>query len=76
MPGTNDMNELKPCPFCGSRAYTLIGANYKDEEVYSVECGEENLEEPEDSMDACILQGTKYYYEAQDAIDAWNKRVP
>jgi len=64
------MNELKPCPFCGGEAEIIGGPEdwhptYDDPDSgghpYAVvcECG-------------CGMYAA--YYDAQQAIDAWNRR--
>lgn len=59
------MNELKPCPFCGSEA-TI---NHKVVlETWIVECS--NI-----SCPASYMIGYDYDTE-EEAIEAWNKRVP
>lgn len=59
------MENLKPCPFCGSKAFVaeIIGINT----LYAVFC-------PADE-DYCIKPSTKYYKTREEAINAWNRRA-
>lgn len=54
-------NELKPCPFCGGRAYLSERMNGG----YYVEC---------ESIGGCLAESGKYDTKGQ-AIEAWNRRV-
>ena len=57
------MNELKPCPFCGGEAKTIIseGGDYT-EDLYWIVC-------------KCCEAETSTYYTDEDATEAWNRRV-
>lgn len=54
-------NELKPCPFCGGRAYLSERMNGG----YYVEC---------ESINGCLAESGNYDTRGQ-AIEAWNRRV-
>lgn len=54
-------NELKPCPFCGGRAYLSERMNGG----YYVEC---------ESIGGCLAESGNYDTEEQ-AVEAWNRRV-
>ena len=59
------MNKLKPCPFCGSRAFMR---NEKGQigTIHRVYCGNEDCPvEPE----------THWYWRKEEAIEAWNRRA-
>ncbi len=53
--------DLKPCPFCGSRAIMHIDSGY----LYYIECI--NL--------ACVARDTRWFKSEIEAIEAWNKRI-
>lgn len=57
--------ELKPCPFCGGKAFVhhVIGG-YRD--LYRVHCGNE---------DCPTETATKWQWKKEQAIEAWNRRV-
>ena len=55
------MDELKPCPFCGSKDSGILTTSY-DGYWFAVFC--EN----------CMVQTRKCRQE-KDAIEAWNRRV-
>ena len=60
-------NELKACPFCGSKAQLDSRDNGNNENWYSVVCS--NL------MCRCGACNTEYSYKNEEvAIIAWNKR--
>ena len=54
--------ELKPCPFCGGRAY--IGS--WDFYAWFVECGKYKCP---------VIPQTREYKRESDAIKAWNRRA-
>lgn len=58
--------ELKPCPFCGSKAelYHDQSSDYPCNWTYAVQCTD---------RDNCWIQGGNFKTE-QEAIAAWNKR--
>lgn len=58
------MTEIKPCPFCGRRAFTRRRpGNMAD--VFYVYCGNSSCEvEPQ----------THAYFTRERAIEAWNRR--
>ena len=62
--------EVKPCPFCGSTK--ISGYETKEEDLsrllimFSLCC--------DNFQGGCGIR-TAYYCTAQDAINAWNKRV-
>ena len=53
------MNEIKPCPFCGSKAYTNHSSKGWAIECSGEECG------------AC----QEYFKQKDDVIKAWNSRI-
>ncbi len=57
-------DRLKPCPFCGADAERMSHENYKAE-VYYIRC----------SNDGCRCGETKHYWNEEDAVKAWNRRV-
>ena len=62
------MNELKPCPFCGSTVYLLdVATQPSGIELWDVYCANHQ----------CYLSGgTNNMYETrQMAIEAWHTRV-
>ena len=58
------MAELKPCPFCGGRAFCRWTDEGMEKESYLfyVEC------------DNCYIT-TTYFYDKEKAIEAWNRRA-
>ena len=56
-------DKLKPCPFCGYRAF--IGKS-GDKHWFRVYCGLENC---------AVNPATKYYNRKEYAIEVWNRRV-
>ena len=63
------MEELKPCPFCGGEALLQTLSNIYDN-YYKICCTGEN------DSDCAGLGLDNYYETEQDAVAAWNKRVP
>ena len=57
-------NELKPCPFCGWRAF--IGKTKSEHPYYWVYCGLENCS---------VNPKTKAFNRKEYAIEVWNRRV-
>jgi Lar family restriction alleviation protein len=61
------MKELKPCPFCGGKAYS---STYKNDQqtVFSIGC----------NTNGCIMENghEMWYASPETAIDAWNTRIP
>jgi len=69
-----DLNELKPCPFCGGKAkledHRLIWVvNCEKCEVAMLG---ERAPEPEDEEDEDSID---WYYYKKSAVTAWNRRV-
>ena len=58
------MTDLKPCPFCGSKPEWSSHRNYKAA-VYYIRCPNPD----------CMSAETKHYWNEEDAIKAWNRRV-
>lgn len=56
-------NELKPCPFCGSKKLCVSFDDYNNSIVYCRKCGAEG---PKIDRGPC--------YE-DEAIEAWNRRA-
>ena len=56
-------DDLKPCPFCGSRGATVIGSIH-DSIYYQIMCV--NLQ--------CEIK-TRRYHTRMEAKDSWNRRV-
>lgn len=62
------MIELKPCPFCGSKAQSDYILNGNNRRWYSVICV--------NSKCRCGVFNTEYgYFNAEDATEAWNRRA-
>ena len=58
-------NELKPCPFCGKKAYVAQRKRIAGDR-FSVMC----------SNKTCIAsEPQKYYYARYEAVENWNRRV-
>ena len=55
------MNELKPCPFCGSEAILRVDSGY----LFYIQCM--NL--------ACTARDTRWFKSEEEAIKAWNSRI-
>ena len=54
-------DELRNCPFCGSKAHLIVLDHYRE---FYVTCGRQN----------CVEQ--KHCYKSmKSAIEAWNRRV-
>ena len=53
------MNDLKPCPFCGSQILFLERTETNKCYIACVECGSRSGN----------------YWTKQDAIEAWNRRI-
>lgn len=51
--------KLKPCPFCGGKAYI----DNCDGIIYMVGCND------------CCCEIVEYFYSASEAVEAWNDRV-
>ena len=60
------MAELKPCPFCGGRAFVKNSGVYAAGFAYRVYCGNE---------DCKIEPKTHAYFQREQAIEAWNRRA-
>jgi len=61
------MNELKPCPFCGSEAFATYKTGDDDIRRHSVHC-----------RDRCGAQmGSRFvgHYSEESAVKAWNLRA-
>ena len=57
-------NELKPCPFCGSKRLYVSERNYFGEKSATVTCV------------YCHISQTGSEYETkEEAIEAWNRRT-
>ena len=54
------MSELKPCPFCGSKAEV-----YEECEMVKIRC----------SSYMCQASVNGWHDEVEDAIEAWNRRA-
>lgn len=70
------MPELKPCPFCGS---TDIGMNKRIEENLVMRNGKFKVQTCSDRYQIKCRNcpcGTYYAFYLEDAVEAWNKRVP
>ena len=59
------MAELKPCPFCGGRAF-IHKSNTPLGTFYFAHCGNE---------DCPIEPKTHSKYKREHAVEAWNRRV-
>lgn len=57
------MAELKPCPFCGGRAWTNEHTCIKGPTYYTVHCT------------GCGISDLKHHKSADDATEAWNRRA-
>ena len=58
------MSELKPCPFCGSKAILeTFTTAFEKVPRYRVRC------------EKCFCQTNWDYFEADEVIEAWNRRV-
>ena len=58
------MDKLKPCPFCGGKAYVRTHIYYGGfSHTYCVQCH------------ICGAQGSQFYDTEKDAIEAWNRRI-
>lgn len=68
------MDELKPCPFCGSAAMPLFEDG--DMEGYSIVCSSDGNPLAMDSPAHRCPMATFGYKEPKDAIAAWNRRAP
>ena len=59
-------NELKPCPFCGSKAQRGIVTHSYGHKMYYIEC----------SNRGCLISPTTIAYATKGAdARAWNRRV-
>lgn len=54
-------NELKPCPFCGGKAYVARDFEISSWTVFFVRC-------------ICCLVRTNLFLTKSEAISAWNRR--
>lgn len=59
------MEKLKPCPFCGGKAYVQIHIFDGVPETYGVLC----------ANGKCYTSGWQFYDTAEEAIEAWNRRA-
>ncbi len=57
-------DDLKPCPFCGSRGATSIGATSRGTIYYQILCVNQQ----------CHIKARRYRTRVE-AKDAWNRRV-
>jgi len=58
------MSELKPCPFCGGKAYFYnYDKGYEENNYFMIWC------------DNCECAETPQFKTEQEAIFAWNKRA-
>lgn len=57
-------DDLKPCPFCGSRGATVFGVTNKGIEFFQILCVNQQ----------CYIK-TRRYHTRTEAKDSWNKRV-
>lgn len=56
------MNELKPCPFCGSTDIKVHGPYFIEDRYVMVKCNDCNC-------------NTAIYKTVDQAVEAWNRRV-
>lgn len=68
-----DINELKPCPFCGGKVRTTIYSG-ETATVYYIECEgcKALMGNPRPLRSA--LRGKLYFDNLSELVDAWNKR--
>lgn len=61
-----EKNNIKNCPFCGSKAELMIRTGQSDKEYYDVKC----------TKKGCYLEeGADWYFDTkQEVVDLWNKR--
>ena len=60
------MTELKPCPFCGSKAWRTVWYNAALKPMYKISCPNE----------ACGIQPfTDYVTDEEVVVKEWNRRV-
>ncbi len=62
------MNDLKPCPFCGSEAFATYKTDDRDIRRHSVHC-----------LGRCGAQmggSLVTHYSEESAVNAWNRRAP
>ena len=57
-------DDLKPCPFCGSRGATAIGSTNRGTTYYQILCVNQQ----------CHIE-TRRYRTRMEAKDMWNRRV-
>ena len=57
--------ELKPCPFCGGKAF-FFSKRYAIGKTYNAYCGNE---------DCAVGPRTRAYFEKEKAAEAWNRRA-
>ena len=79
------MTELKPCPFCGSKAYFERWSSGKNESgaaTYSfyIRCEKCGLYFPKTAFSVLVeitneLKVSADFSEAEKAIEAWNRRA-
>lgn len=55
--------KLKPCPFCGRKAWIIDTGNYYPRAFYRIVC-----------QSCCTMQG-KLYDTQEESIEAWNRRA-
>lgn len=60
------MEDLKPCPFCGGKAFSVKHVVDNREPDYYVECGT-------DGCQMCL--GGLCYQTEEESIAAWNRRA-
>ena len=58
------MEKLKPCQFCGGKAYVQSHIFDGVPETYGVLC----------ANGKCYTSGWQFYDTAEEAIEAWNRR--
>ena len=57
------MDDLEPCPFCGSKPLALEGKNGFNAPCYRIKCG---------NAECLISPTTPYMHTLKAAIEAWN----
>lgn len=67
-----DINELKPCPFCGGEA-EMVTYSGKKQVVY-IECSGCNALMGNPRPIHSAMRGKLYFESESDLVDAWNKR--
>lgn len=65
-------DELKPCPFCGSKAKIVTGCDAEGDGVAHIYCTNRHIS---DSCAAIFVERVDERTARQDAIKMWNRRV-